>query len=60
MELRRKIILYSNTKNAAAIKLYEKLGFKHLPVETDVYKRANVKMMIELSEVKLDNNYSEL
>ncbi|MBC7535420.1 MAG: GNAT family N-acetyltransferase [Ferruginibacter sp.] len=42
------IILYSNTRNLAAIKLYEKLGFKHLAVEPGVYKRANVKMMIEL------------
>lgn len=40
----QKIILYSNTKNAAAIKLYEKIGFTHLPVENDVYARANVKM----------------
>lgn len=54
-----KIILYSNTKNAAAIKLYEKLGFRHLPVENDVYKRANVKMIIELEEtMKPSNNYS--
>ena len=43
-----KVILYSNTKNAAAIKLYEKIGFKHLQVENDVYVRANVKMEIEL------------
>lgn len=43
-----KIILYSNTKNAGAIKLYEKIGFKHLPVENDVYARANVKMEIDL------------
>ena len=43
-----KVVLYSNTKNAAAIKLYEKIGFKHLPVENDVYKRANVKMEIDL------------
>ena len=42
------IILYSNTKNAAAIKLYEKLGFSHLPVEKGVYERANVKMNIQL------------
>ncbi len=42
------VILYSNTKNAGAIKLYEKLGFKHIPVENDVYERANVKMVIEL------------
>ena len=43
-----KVILYSNTKNEAAIKLYEKLGFQHIPVEKGVYERANVKMEIEL------------
>lgn len=46
-----RIILYSNTLQAAAIKLYEKLGFQHLPVESGVYKRANVKMKIELDQV---------
>ena len=45
------VILYSNTVQAAAIKLYEKLGFEHVPVENDVYKRANVKMKIELSNI---------
>jgi ribosomal protein S18 acetylase RimI-like enzyme len=45
-----KVILYSNTKNAAAIKLYEKIGFKHLKVEQGVYKRANVKMIIDIDE----------
>jgi ribosomal protein S18 acetylase RimI-like enzyme len=45
-----KVILYSNTKNAEAIKLYEKIGFKHLKVENDVYKRANVKMIINVNE----------
>jgi ribosomal protein S18 acetylase RimI-like enzyme len=44
------IILYSNKKNAAAIKLYEKLGFNHLPVENDVYKRADVKMQIMIED----------
>ena len=43
-----KVILYSYTKNAAAIKLYEKFGFKHLPVKNDVYARANLKMQIDL------------
>lgn len=47
-----KVILYSNTKNAGAIQLYEKIGFKHLPVENDVYARANVKMEIDLSNTK--------
>jgi ribosomal protein S18 acetylase RimI-like enzyme len=42
------VILYSNTKNAAAIRLYEKIGFRHIPVENDVYKRANVKMEIHV------------
>lgn len=45
-----KVILYSNTKNAGAIKLYEKIGFQHLPVENGVYKRANVKMVIGIEE----------
>lgn len=45
------VILYSNTLQAAAIKMYEKIGFQHLPVENDVYKRANVKMTIELQDV---------
>lgn len=45
----KRIILYSNTLNAAAIKLYEKLGFRHVPVEPGVYKRANVKMVINIS-----------
>ncbi|MBL7738284.1 MAG: GNAT family N-acetyltransferase [Chitinophagaceae bacterium] len=44
----KKIILYSNRKNAGAIRLYEKLGFRHLEVEPGVYKRANVKMEISI------------
>ncbi|MGG9962756.1 GNAT family N-acetyltransferase [Ferruginibacter sp. SUN106] len=46
-----KVILYSNTKNANAIKLYEKIGFKHLPVEPGVYERANVKMEIVIDDL---------
>jgi ribosomal protein S18 acetylase RimI-like enzyme len=49
----KRVLLYSNTKNAGAIKLYEKIGFKHLPVENDVYKRANVKMEIGIDEAML-------
>jgi ribosomal protein S18 acetylase RimI-like enzyme len=45
------VILYSNTKNAEAIKLYEKIGFHHVPVEPGVYERANVKMVIDIPEV---------
>jgi len=43
-----RVVLYSNTLNAGAIKLYEKLGFRHVPVENDVYVRANVKMVINI------------
>ena len=43
-----RIVLYSNTLNEGAIKLYEKIGFAHVPVENDVYKRANVKMVINI------------
>ena len=45
-----RITLYSNTRNAGAIKLYEKIGFRHVPVENDIYKRANVKMVLDLDE----------
>ena len=44
----QKVILYSNTKNAGAIKLYEKIGLQHVEVEQGVYKRANVKMVIDI------------
>jgi len=50
-----KVILYSNTKNAGAIKLYEKIGFTHLPVEPGVYERANVKMEISIGEWAMVN-----
>jgi len=42
------VILYSNKLNAAAIKLYEKIGFRHIPVEPGTYQRANVKMIIDV------------
>lgn len=45
------VILYSNTKNTGAIKLYEKIGFRHVEVEQGVYQRANVKMVIDVAEV---------
>ncbi|MDZ4796408.1 MAG: GNAT family N-acetyltransferase [Bacteroidota bacterium] len=43
-----KMILYSNKLNAGAVKLYEKIGFRHVEVENGVYKRANVKMDISI------------
>jgi ribosomal protein S18 acetylase RimI-like enzyme len=46
----KKVILYSNKKNAGAVKLYEKIGFEHITVENDVYKRANVKMVMAIEK----------
>jgi len=57
----KKVILYSNTKNAGAIKLYEKIGFRHVEVEQGVYKRANVKMVIDIDvAVRAAKKYGEL
>jgi ribosomal protein S18 acetylase RimI-like enzyme len=55
------VILYSNKLNAGAVKLYEKIGFRHIEVEQNVYKRANVKMEIDVDTVlETANNYREL
>lgn len=57
----RQVILYSNTKNAGAIRLYEKIGFRHVEVEQGVYRRANVKMIISIDEaVKAADEYEAL
>jgi N-acetylglutamate synthase-like GNAT family acetyltransferase len=42
-----KIILYSNTKLAPAIKLYRRLGFQEIPVDGP-YKRCDIKMELPL------------
>ncbi len=55
------VILYSNKKNAGAIKLYEKIGFQHVEVEQGVYKRANVKMVIDIeAAIQAADKYEEL
>jgi len=42
------ITLYSHRSLETAINLYQKIGFKEIPVEKDVhYKRANIKMLLE-------------
>jgi len=39
-----KVELYSNREgSAAAIQLYYKLGFREIPLDTQEYKRANIK-----------------
>jgi len=56
-----RVILYSNTKNAGAIKMYEKIGFHHVQVESGVYKRANVKMVIDIDEaMQKADHYDQL
>jgi len=45
-----KVILFSNSVLVPAITLYEKLGFKHLPVGKGEYARSDVKMFIEIEE----------
>lgn len=39
-----KIIIYSNRRLGPAIGLYEKYGFKEIPLEDGVYERADIKM----------------
>jgi ribosomal protein S18 acetylase RimI-like enzyme len=45
------VILYSNSQLKPAISLYEKLGFKHMPVDNTEYKRSDVKMKINLQNL---------
>ncbi|MFI5128337.1 MAG: GNAT family N-acetyltransferase [Chitinophagales bacterium] len=57
----KRVILYSNKKNAGAIQLYEKIGFRHVQVENDVYKRADVKMVIDIeTAIQNANRYDQL
>jgi ribosomal protein S18 acetylase RimI-like enzyme len=44
----QKIILYSNTRLKPAIHLYSKFGFKEVPLGNVEYKRADIKMEIDL------------
>jgi len=47
--------------NFGAIKLYEKIGFRHVEVENNVYKRADVKMVIDIrTAMKGAHNYDQL
>lgn len=44
----KKVSLYSQTSLAPALNLYRKLGFVEVPMDNVLYKRANIKMEIEL------------
>lgn len=48
----RKVSLYSQTTLAPAIHLYRKLGFVEVPMDHQLYQRANIKMEIELASVR--------
>lgn len=45
-----RIILYSNTRLKPAIHLYKKFGFKEVPLGNVEYKRADIKMEIDLKK----------
>ena len=44
----KSVVLYTNSFLKPAIQLYEKVGFKHVPAKNKEYKRADVKMIIQL------------
>lgn len=45
-----RVVLYSSTKLVTALAMYEKLGFREIPVEAGRYKRSDIKMEILLTE----------
>ncbi len=49
-----KVILYSNSVLKPAVTLYEKLGFKHLPIGIGEYKRSDVKMEIDINNTEAE------
>lgn len=56
-----KVILYSNKRNAGAVKLYEKIGFRHVQVEAGVYERADVKMIMDIeTAIRSADKYDQL
>ncbi|WP_165824116.1 GNAT family N-acetyltransferase [Pseudochryseolinea flava] len=44
----RKVILFSSHKLAAALKLYEKFGFKYVAVEDSPFVTADIKMELDM------------
>lgn len=44
----KQLILYSSSKLQAAVKMYEKYGFTHIPLIDSPFVTADVKMMMEL------------
>lgn len=44
----RRVELLSNSRLAPALALYEKLGFRHVPVPPTPYQRTDIKMVLDL------------
>jgi GNAT superfamily N-acetyltransferase len=44
----RQVELLSNSRLTPALALYEKLGFRHVPVTPTAYQRTDVKMVLDL------------
>ena len=51
---KRKLILESNTKQVAAIKLYRKFGFQETPLDPNsLFVRANIRMELAIQQSKM-------
>ncbi|WP_343670402.1 GNAT family N-acetyltransferase [Chitinophaga sp.] len=46
----KKVVLYSNTILVPALNMYEKFGFREIPVEPGRYQRSNIKMEYTFGE----------
>jgi ribosomal protein S18 acetylase RimI-like enzyme len=46
----KKVVLYSNTILVPALNMYEKFGFREIPVEAGRYQRSNIKMEYTFGE----------
>lgn len=46
----KKVVLYSNTRLVPALTMYQRLGFREIPVEPGRYKRSTIKMELIFGE----------
>lgn len=44
----KKLLIYSNRKLSSALYLYQKFGFKEVPLEEGIYERADIKMELTI------------
>ncbi|RAJ08903.1 ribosomal protein S18 acetylase RimI-like enzyme [Chitinophaga skermanii] len=56
----KKMSLFSNTVLAPAIRMYEKLGFKSVPLGNNHYERSNIKMELNLQPMPLQHTADAL